>query len=213
MASKIITATLSAVLVFSAAISGCSKDDEKDNKNGTASFKVRLKNSAASAALTATSLTAKLGGVDLVADCAGDQPPGNCLALGRSPDPDIWVNAGCNNDMAQCTTSNTDFFELINPAAANAVLNSQGRSIEAGVFSKVRIYLLNNDDGTAIQCNGVASLVTPKIPITVTLPSPLTIASGDSVTVTLNYDPSAINCSDAATISAAMSAMTATVDR
>ena len=213
MTSKIMTATLSAALVFATAVSGCSKDDKEESKNGTASFKVQLKNSAASSALTATSLTAKLGGVDLIADCAGDQPPGNCLELGRSPDPDIWVNAGCNNDIAQCTTSNTDFFELINPAAANTVLNSQGRSIEAGVFTKVRIYLLNNDDGTAIQCNGVASLVRPLIPITITLPSPLTIASGDSVTVTLNYDPSAVNCSDSTTISAAMSAMTATVER
>ena len=211
MTSKIITATLFTALVFATAISSCSKDENKDNKNATASFKVQLKNSAASLALTSASLTAKLGGVDLIADCAGDQPPGNCLELGRSPDPDIWVNAGCNNDIAQCTTSNTDFFELINPAAANAVLNSQGRSIDAGVFTKVRIYLLNNDEGNAIQCNGAPVSVRPLIPITITLPSPLTIAGGASVTVTLNYDPSAVNCSDPTTISAAMSAMTATV--
>lgn len=199
------------------AISGCSKD-EKDEENekqkGLASFKVQLKNSASSSlTANATSLTVKLGGVDLIADCAGDQPPGNCLDIGRAPDPDIWINAGCNNDIAQCTTSNTEFFELINPTAANTVLNSQGRSIEAGVFTKVRIYMLNNDQGNALQCDGAASSVRPAVPITVTLPSPITVAEGESVTVTLNYNPSAVNCADAMTISSALNAMTATVTK
>jgi hypothetical protein len=213
MQIKIFLTTVSLAIAAVTAISGCSKDEKDDKQKGLASFKVQLKNSASSLTVAATSLTAKLGGVDLVADCAGDQPPGNCLDIGRSPDPDIWINAGCNNDMAQCTTSNTEFFELIDPAAANTVLNSQGRSIEAGVFTKVRIYMLNNDEGNALQCDGVGSSIRPVMPITVTLPSAVTVAEGESVTVTLNYNPSAVNCADATTISSVLSAMTATVTK
>jgi hypothetical protein len=191
-------------------------DDDADDDAGAdkASFKVQLNNSSAALALTtATSLTAKLGGVDLIADCAGDAPPGNCLELGRAPDPDIWVNGGCSDDIAQCTTANTEFFELIDPTAANTVLNSQGRSIEAGVFTKVRIYFLNNDAGDALQCDGVASATRPAVPITVDLPEAITVAAGESVTVTLNYDPSAVDCADETTISAAISGITATVTK
>lgn len=216
MKHKAILAIFSVALVTATFLSACSKDEEKEKDNGKATFKVQLKNAAPAPALglaATTSLTAKLGGVDLIADCAGDQPPGNCLEIGRSPDPDIWVNAGCNDDIAQCTTANTQFFELIDPTAANAVLNSQGRTIEAGTFTKVRIYLLNNDAGDALQCNGTASPVRPGTPITVTLPAAIVVADGESVTVTLNYDPTAVDCANDLTISAAISAMTATVTK
>lgn len=206
--------TAFAAVLFSASIfSACSKDD-KTPHTATAAFKVQLKNAAQGLVLAdATSLTAKLGGVDLLADCTGDQPPGTCLELGRAPDPDIWVNAGCNDDIAQCTTANTQFFELIDPTAANTVLNSQGRSIEVGTYTKVRIYLLNNDAGDALQCNGVASAVRPGVPITVTLPAAMTVAEGESVTVTLNFDPSAVDCAKDETLSAVFSGMTATVTK
>ena len=213
MKIKIFLTTVSLAIAAITAITGCSQDEKDDKQKGLASFKVQLKNSASSLTANATSLTAKLGGVDLIADCAGDQPPGNCLEIGRSPDPDIWINAGCNNDIAQCTTSNTEFFELIDPTAANTVLNSQGRSIEAGVFTKVRIYMLNNDAGNALQCDGAASSVRPVMPMTLTLPSAVTVAEGESVTVTLNYDPSSVDCADATTISSALGAMTATVTK
>lgn len=201
-----------AVLVSASAILGCSKD-EKNEAKATAAFKVQLNNKAASLALATTSLTAKLGGVDLLADCTGDQPPGTCLTQGRAPDPDIWVNAGCNDDIAQCTTANTEFFELINPTAANTLLNSQGRSIEVGVYTKVRIYFLNNDGGNALQCNGVASTARPGVPITITLPAAITVAEGETVTVTLNYDPSTVDCAQEATVVSAISAMTATATK
>jgi hypothetical protein len=213
MKIKIFITTVSLAIAAITAITGCSKDEKDDKQKGLASFKVQLKNSASSLTVAATSLKAKLGGVDLVADCAGDQPPGNCLEIGRSPDPDIWINAGCNNDIAQCTTSNTEFFELIDPAAANTVLNSQGRSIEAGVFTKVRIDMLNNDEGNALQCDGAASSIKPVMPITITLPSAITVAEGESVTVTINYDPSSVDCADGTTISSALGAMTATVTK
>lgn len=199
-------------LVSVVALSGCDKDDDEDEDKGSAAFKVQL-SSGTTLALAATSLTAKLGGVDLIADCAGDQPPGNCLELNKAPDPDIWVNGGCNGDIAQCTTSNTEFFELINPAAANAVLNSQGRSIEPGTFTKVRIYLLNNDAGNALQCNNAAVATRPQSPINVTLPSALTVADGESVTVTLNYSPAAVDCANEMTISAVFAGMSATVTK
>ena len=208
MKLKLILAT---TIFYAAAFSGCSKDDDKDEPK--AAFKVQLNNSAFSFTQAATSLTAKLGGVDLIADCAGNSPPGNCLELGNNPDPDIWVNAGCNDDIAQCTTANTQFFELINPAAANTVLNSQGRSIDIGTFTKVRIYFLNNDAGDAIQCNGVASPARPAIPITIELPAAITVAEGETVTVTLNYDPSAVVCSNETTITSAFSSITATVTK
>jgi hypothetical protein len=198
---------------YVAVFSGCSKDDDKDKDKPKAGFKVQLKNSAVSLTQSTTSLTAKLGGVDLIADCAGNSPPGNCIELGLNPDPDIWVNAGCNDDIAQCTTSNTEFFELINPTVANAVLNSQGRSIDIGTFTKVRIYFLNNDGGDAIQCNGVASPAKPAIPINIELPTPIIVAEGETVTVTLNYDPSTVDCSNETTITSAFSSITATVTK
>jgi hypothetical protein len=89
----------------------------------------------------------------------------------------------------------------------------QGRSIEPGVFTKVRIYFLNNDAGDALQCDGVASATRPGVPITIDLPEDITVAAGESVTVTLNYDPSAVDCADEMTISSAISAMTATVTK
>ncbi len=138
--------------VFVAALSyGCGKKSDTTSTSKDASFKVKLANESLDLGVgltTVTSIGAKLGGVDLIADCAGDTPPGDCLELGLSPDPDIWVNEGCDGDLAQCTTSNTAYFELVDPSAANTALNSQGRSIEAGTFTKVRIYLLNNDDGS-----------------------------------------------------------------
>jgi hypothetical protein len=212
MKYKVISATLLAVLASVAVYSSCSIED-KDKDKKYAAFKVQLNSTGSSLALAATSLTAKLGGVDLIADCAGEQPPGTCLDDDRNPDPDIWVNAGCNNDIAQCTTANTEFFELIDPTAANTILNSQGRSVETGVYTKVRIYLLNNDHGDAIQCGGVASPVRPGSPITITLPTPMTVGENETVTVTLNYDPSAVDCSNQMSISTAISAMTATVTK
>ncbi len=189
---------------------GTTAPDDSDQ----ASFKVQLSNSSATLRLaTATSLTAKLGGVDLIADCAGDAPPGNCLEVDREPDPDIWVNEGCNDDIAQCTTENTEFFELIDPTAANTTLNSQGRSIEPGTFTKVRIYFLNNDAGDALECDGVASATRPGVPITVDLPEEMVVAEGDNVTVTLSYDPSAVDCADETTIAAAINGITATVTK
>jgi hypothetical protein len=207
------TTAFFAALVYATFISACSKDEKKDKQIGSASFKVQLKNSAAALSFSATSLEAKLGGVDLIADCAGDHPPGNCLELGKIPDPDIWINSGCNNDIAQCTSSNTEFFALINPAAANTVLNSQGRTIDVGVFTKVRIYLLNNDDGNSLRCDGLSSAARPMVPIMVDLPSAITVEDGESVTVTLNYDPSTLDCSDQTSISSVFSGMTATVTK
>lgn len=211
--ANIKSALVFAVILSAVTLSNCSKEEKEDKKNGSASFKVQLKNSSAGLNLSATSLEAKLGGVDLISDCAGEQPPGNCLELGKNPDPDIWINAGCNNDIAQCSSSNTEFFELINPNAANVVLNSQGRTIDAGVFTKVRIYLLNNDDSNSLRCDGVASTAKPMVPIVVNLPAAVTVAEGESVTVTLNYDPSALVCSDHTSISSMFGGMTATVTK
>ena len=216
---KIVFRSLSAFALIGAFLGGCSK---KSSTTSTASFKVQLSNANSLRSLSdgltpmvalATSLTAKLGGVDLIAECAGDTPPGTCLDSGLAPDPDIWVNQGCNNDISQCTTSNTEYFELIDPTAANTELNSQGRSIEPGTFTKVRIYLLNNDLNDAVQCNGVANATRPGVPITVTLPTSITVAAGESVTVTLTYDTSAADCSDDSTISAVFSGMTATATK
>ncbi len=121
------------------------------------------------------------------------------------------MNAGCNNDIAQCTTSNTEFFELIDPAVANTELNSQGRSIEVGTFTHVRVYFLNNDLGDAVACNSTSiPNVRPNAPITVALSSPLVVAEGDNVTVTLSYDPSAADCANDSSVSAVFSSMTAT---
>lgn len=241
MKTKLMFVPVLAAVISAISLSGCKKDDDKDDDKtentdtgsgtgtgsntatGTGSntdttetksaFKVQLKNSAAALTSVAASITAKLGGVDLLEECTGDQPPGDCLKQGKAPDPDIWVNAGCDNDIAKCTTSNTEFFELIDPTAANTVLNSQGRSIDAGVFTKVRIYFLNNDGGDALECDGAATAIKPQVPITVTLPSKITVAAGDNVTVTLIYDPSAVDCADGATITNMFASMTATATK
>lgn len=221
MSYKIIFRSLPALALMGAFLGGCSSDSNGDSDSDKAAFKVQLSNSDSLLSLSkrilpsfktlaaATSLTAKLGGVDLLAECTGGNPPGTCIDDGLAPDPDIWVNAGCDDDIAQCTTSNTEFFELIDPSAANTELNSQGRDIDAGTFTHVRIYLLNNDAGDALECNGAASSEKPASPITVTLPSSLTVIAGDSVTVTLSYDPSAVDCADGTSISTAFSGMTA----
>ncbi len=161
--------------------------------------------------LTATSLRAKLAGVDLLNECTNSAPPGNCLEQDKSPDPDIWVNAGCSGNMAECNDTNTQFFELIDPSAANTELNSQGLSIEVGTFTHVRVYLLNNDSGNNIECDGVLRpSVRPNVPMQIALATPLTVSEGDNVTVTLSYDPSTLNCSNDSTTSAVFSGLTAT---
>ncbi len=206
----------SIIILGSILFFGCNKSKDSSTKSlPTANFKVHLNNSTTTQISSiktlsvATSLRAKLGGVDLLNECTNGAPPGDCLDLGKAPDPDIWVNAGCNDDIAQCTTSNTQFFELIDPTAANTELNSQGRSIEVGTFTHVRVYFLNNDNNDAIECDGVANAVRPNAPITVALASPLTVAEGDSVTVTLSYDPSAVDCADQTTLTNMFSGMTA----
>ena len=208
--------TLTLALCCSLGLTACGK-----KSTATASFKVQLNNSASLYSIiqpmaeifsAATSITAKLGGVDILADCTGGNPPGTCLSSNRSPDPDIWVNEGCNNDIAQCTTSNTQFFELIDPTAANTILNSQCRSIETGTYTHVRIYFLNNDAGDALKCNGNPSSARPNVPITVELPSSLTVAQGESVTVTLNYNPTGVDCNDSSAANM-VSSITATATK
>jgi hypothetical protein len=205
-------------------ISGCNKSDSSGSTRGQASFKVQLSASPAlssvarsgdlSVMAAATSIQAKLGGVDLIADCAFPNPPGTCLENGRLPDPDIWVNEGCHDDIAQCTELNTEFFELINPTAANATLNSQGRSIEAGTYKAVRVYMLNNDSGKAVKCdNGDVPGVRPNVPLQVNFAEDLVVAEGESVTVTLVYDPSAVDCAQDGTTSAMFAGLTATVTK
>jgi hypothetical protein len=196
--------------------------DKTNGGRGKASFKVQLSDSSSLTALSnetrtmmapATSLAAKLGGVDLLAECTGGNPPGNCLDLDRDPDPDIWVNEGCHDDIAQCTTLNTEFFELINPDEANAVLNSQGRSIETGTFTHVRVYFLNNDLGDALKCNNAPVTDKPQVPIIVTLPEPLIVNEGETVTVTLHYNLSAVDCANGTSVENAINGLTATVSK
>ncbi len=50
--------------------------------------------------------------------------------------PTLETNEGCNDDIAQCTTSNTEFFELIDPPPQIPELSSQGRSIDPGTFTQ-----------------------------------------------------------------------------
>ena len=58
-----------------------------------------------------------------------------------------------------------------------------------------------------------AFILRPQVPITIELPAALTVAEGESVTVTLNYDPSAVDCADDVSISTPISAMTATATK
>lgn len=206
-------------LALASLLASCSNKDSDEGSKAKASFKVQLGatslnlSSANKPFAVATSIEAKLGGVDLLNECTGGNPPGDCLDLGKDPDPDIWVNQGCNGDIAACTTANTQFFELVNPTAANTELNSQGRSIEVGTFTHVRVYFLNNDNNDALECDGQPNAYRPNVPFTVALASPLTVEEGDSVTVTLTYDPSGVDCSNQTTLHTMFSNMTATATK
>jgi hypothetical protein len=222
--SPLVLATFAAVMIAAAALSGCSKkeyeeetaenqDNEVREDEPKTTIKIQMNNSSTSNGRPPTSITAKFAGVDLIADCAINQPPEKCSELGRSPDPDIWINAGCDDDISKCTAANTEFFELVNPAAANAVLNSQGRSIEPGTYTDVRVFFVNNDEGNAITCDGAASLAKFTIPLKAAVPTNITIAEGESVTLTLNYDTSGVDCSNPILVVAGMSAMIALVEK
>ncbi len=86
------------VLIISAVFNlGCKDSTQNSNSGPKANFKVQLDNlatpliDAGFLPMAASSLRAKLGGVDLLNECTNGAPPGNCIAQGKDPDPDIWV--------------------------------------------------------------------------------------------------------------------------
>lgn len=46
-----------------------------------------------------------------------------------------------------------------------------------------------------------------------TLPEPITVEAGESVTVTLTYDPSGVDCDDDTTVGAVFTGMSATATK
>jgi len=170
-----------------------------------------LKGTGAAASLTTVQFGAKLAGVDLVQDMANGSP---VLDVDGEPDPDIFVHPDCNGDIAGCESRLNSYFELIDPTAANAVLNSQGRSVEVGTYKYVRLYFLIHDGGVNnIMCNDVPKSYGLYVPIVVQLAQPLTIESGDVVTVSLSYNPTGVDCTDGGQVATMFYNMTATATK
>jgi hypothetical protein len=104
----------------------------------------------------------------------------------------IWVHEDCA-DPNNCKPADVSYFDLTDPTAANAALNSQARSVDAGTYRYVRLdfcvgssetpnvrfsYGGNEFEKTYGGC-GVTSSA---------LPSPVELRDGSSVTIQLSYD-------------------------
>jgi len=105
----------------------------------------------------------------------------------------VWLNEGCGEGIGGCKASDVDYFDLTDPTAANAALNSQGLPVTPGTYRYVRLEF----------CQGSADV--PNVRYTVgeeefeetyggcgetsaELAEPIELAEGDSITIRLSYD-------------------------
>ncbi len=123
----------------------------------------------------------------------------------------VYLNSTCADDIMHCDISGgtaedgqpmdkvvTDFFDLSSPSSVNEQLNAQGRGVEEGTYKYVRLEFCkyNSEDATNIQwgTDSVATRAFQRDMCTVNsaeMTTPLEIAAGDTVTLTLSYDLSA----------------------
>ncbi|MFL5301476.1 MAG: hypothetical protein ACJ79R_14145 [Anaeromyxobacteraceae bacterium] len=184
---------------------------------GGATAKLKLRNDTPgaaaqglrSAALASSApVTPSFVGVKLLAVyLAEDVDPRSQDNVGRTSM--IWVNAQCADDISGCNVEGaagdyphrvSEFFDLaVGSDAVNAALNSQGRPVDPGTYRYVRMEFCKMQPGEVLAQPNVA-WQTPALPARrafaygacgVTsrpFETPLTLAAGDAVSVTVAYD-------------------------
>lgn len=121
----------------------------------------------------------------------------------------FYLNPQCEDDIMHCDISAgtaedgepmskiiTDFFDLARPSAeVNAALNAQGRSIPAGSYKYVRVEFCKYNSGSSeniqwsVTGDPIESFKRDNCGVnSAEMNPPLTVAAGQTVTVTLSYD-------------------------
>jgi len=120
----------------------------------------------------------------------------------------FYLNDDCNDDISHCDIDPgtaedgepmsqvvTSFFDLHSPAAVNAALNSQGRTVATGSYKYVRLEFCKYASGSSenIRWNygtiGEQSFRRTMCSVnSAEMNPPLTLAEGETVTITLGYD-------------------------
>ncbi len=105
----------------------------------------------------------------------------------------IWVNPDCSSDNG-CTDANVGLFDLIDPTAANAKLNSQNLDIDMGTYRYVRVeFCQGGASGNNVQYQVSGGSVIDKTyggcAVTSKKMEPaLELKIGDNVTIALDYN-------------------------
>ncbi|MFT3913947.1 MAG: hypothetical protein QM704_07480 [Anaeromyxobacteraceae bacterium] len=182
-----------AVLALAAAAAAC---------GGKADVKLRVDNQTVAGALVAgtdRSLELKLIAVYL----AEDVDPQTQDNVGETQM--IWLNAQCNDDIQGCLPSGmpgggprvTSFFDFGQPTdVVNAAINGQGRAVKTGTYRYARMefckYGMPGEPNLRWRgpgMTGAREMIVGDCGRTSQVFSPpLTLADGESVTVTLGYD-------------------------
>jgi len=123
----------------------------------------------------------------------------------------VYLNEACEDDIMHCDVSGgtaedgapmdkivTSFFDLSSPGSVNEQLNSQGRGVGVGSYKYVRLEFCKYNSGDAENVQwGTDSVGTQSFQRdmcsvnSAEMTTPLELAEGDSVTLTLSYDLSA----------------------
>lgn len=115
----------------------------------------------------------------------------------------IWVNPACADDTSSgaCDLAGsgaphqvTDFFDFTSPAAATAALGAQARAIEAGDYQYVSLMFCAGapvEPNVSFQFRGGVerAFALPQCAVTTRVAEPVHVGVGDSVDLTLLYDP------------------------
>ena len=125
----------------------------------------------------------------------------------------IYMNPDCHDNIGSCNISSPDtsgatysnivstFFNFSQSSAAvNAEINAQGRGLDAATYNYVRMEFCKygapssdpNVKWSSANAPGEHSFAVSSCGVTAQLAAPITVAKGDSVTVTLTYDLSAL---------------------
>jgi hypothetical protein len=156
---------------------------------------------AAATAGTPTTFQMKLVAAYLAEDVDGNQDN-----VGHTPM--IYLNPECQGDIEHCDISAgtapdgrpiahivQNYFDFALPAdQVNAALNAQSRKVATGSYKYVRVEFCKNNSGNANNVKWGTADVAPiefrggDCVVTMPISPPISIGSGDAVTITLNYD-------------------------
>lgn len=105
----------------------------------------------------------------------------------------IWVNPDCA-DPNTCSDADVGFFDLIDPTAANAKLNSQNASIDTGTYRYVKIdFCVGSAKAPNVKYQAPGGAITEKTyggcgVTSAKIDPPVTLQKGDTITIRLDYD-------------------------